>query len=176
MNANLGAPFATSVATDRLLNDARLAAADFLGCTAEEVVFGANTTTLNFLLAHALARTLKPGDEIIVTELDHDANVAPWLTEEAWLTMPPEPYEYQGRSTIAAFLRDRTALRGAPLLVPTRANTQPAFGCYFPSPHTDIARPAALLVLTLEGPRISAITWFGGSAFFPHFGLPRILR
>jgi cysteine desulfurase family protein (TIGR01976 family) len=79
MNANLGGPFATSVATDRLLDNARLAAADFLGCTAEEVVFGANTTTINFLLAHALARTLNPGDEIIVTELDHDANVAPWL-------------------------------------------------------------------------------------------------
>jgi len=79
MNANQGGPFATSVATDRLLDDARLAAADFLGCSAEEVVFGANTTTINFLLAHALARTLNPGDEIIVTELDHDANVAPWL-------------------------------------------------------------------------------------------------
>jgi cysteine desulfurase family protein (TIGR01976 family) len=79
INANTGGPFATSVATDRLLHDARLAAADFLGCAADEVVFGANTTTINFLLAHAVARTLKPGDEIIVTELDHDANVAPWL-------------------------------------------------------------------------------------------------
>ena len=78
-NANLGGPFATSVATDELVDDARLAAADFLGCTAEEVVFGANTTTINFLLAHAVARTLDPGDEIIVTELDHDANVSPWL-------------------------------------------------------------------------------------------------
>jgi cysteine desulfurase family protein (TIGR01976 family) len=62
-----------------LLDRARLAAAAFLGCTADEVVFGANTTTINFLLAHALARTLAPGDEIVVTELDHDANVAPWL-------------------------------------------------------------------------------------------------
>jgi selenocysteine lyase/cysteine desulfurase len=78
-NANAGGPFLTSVATDQLLHDARLAAGDFLGCTAEEVVFGANTTTINFLLVHALARTLEPGDEIIVTELDHDANVAPWL-------------------------------------------------------------------------------------------------
>jgi cysteine desulfurase family protein (TIGR01976 family) len=78
-NANLGGPFATSEATERLLHDARDAAADFLGCTVDEVVFGANTTTINFLLAHALARTLEPGDEILVTELDHDANVAPWL-------------------------------------------------------------------------------------------------
>jgi RNA polymerase sigma-70 factor, ECF subfamily len=106
---------------------------------------------------------------------DIDAVVA-LLTDDAWLTMPPEPYEYQGPSTIGAFLHDRTVLRGAPLLVPTRANTQPAFGCYFPSPQTDIARPSALLVLTLEGDRISAITWFGGSSVFPHFGLPRILR
>jgi RNA polymerase sigma-70 factor (ECF subfamily) len=60
--------------------------------------------------------------------------------------------------------------------VPTRANTQPAFGCYFSSPQTEIARPYAMLVLTLEGDRISAITWFGDSSVFPHFGLPRILR
>jgi RNA polymerase sigma-70 factor (ECF subfamily) len=106
---------------------------------------------------------------------DIDAVVA-LLTEDAWLTMPPEPYEYQGRATIGTFLRDRATVRGAPRLVPTRANTQPAFGCYFPSPQTDIARPYALLVLTLEGDRISAITWFGGSSVFPHFGLPRILR
>jgi cysteine desulfurase family protein (TIGR01976 family) len=78
-NANTDGPFVTSAATDRLIADARLAAADFLGCTADEIVFGANTTTINFLLAHALARTLEPGDEIVVTELDHDANVAPWL-------------------------------------------------------------------------------------------------
>jgi cysteine desulfurase family protein (TIGR01976 family) len=78
-NANAGGPFLTSAATDHLLHDARVAAADFLGGTIEEVVFGANTTTINFLLVHALARTLEPGDELIVTELDHDANVAPWL-------------------------------------------------------------------------------------------------
>lgn len=78
-NANTGGPFASSAATDRLIHDARETAADFLGVTAEEVVFGANTTTINFLLAHAVARTLSPGDEIVVTELDHDANVSPWL-------------------------------------------------------------------------------------------------
>jgi RNA polymerase sigma-70 factor, ECF subfamily len=105
---------------------------------------------------------------------DIDAVVA-LLTEDAWLTMPPEPYEYQGPSTIGAFLRDRTLRRGAPLLVVTRANAQPAFGCYFPSPETEIARPYAVLVLTLEEDRISAITWFGGSSVFVHFGLPRML-
>jgi cysteine desulfurase family protein (TIGR01976 family) len=78
-NANTDGPFVTSDATDRLIGDARGAAADFLGCTADEVVFGANTTTTNFLLAHAIARTLSRADEIVVTELDHDANVSPWL-------------------------------------------------------------------------------------------------
>jgi RNA polymerase sigma-70 factor (TIGR02960 family) len=106
---------------------------------------------------------------------DADAVVA-LLTDDAWLTMPPEPYEYQGRSAIGAFLRDRTGRRGSPLLVPTRANTQPAFGCYFPAPHTEIARPFAMIVLTLSGEQISAITWFGDSSVFPYFGLPRMLR
>ena len=58
------------------------------------------------------------------------------LTDEAWLTMPPEPYEYQGPARIGSFLRDRTITRGTPLLVATRANTQPAFGVYFPPPPT----------------------------------------
>jgi RNA polymerase sigma-70 factor (ECF subfamily) len=106
---------------------------------------------------------------------DSDA-VVTLLTGDAWLTMPPEPYQYQGRGAIGAFLRDRTLLRGAPRLVPTRANTQPAFGCYFPVPDTEIARPYSLLVLTLQGTQISAITWFGVSSVFPLFGLPRILR
>jgi RNA polymerase sigma-70 factor (TIGR02960 family) len=106
---------------------------------------------------------------------DTDAVVA-LLTDDAWLTMPPEPYEYQGHGTIGAFLRDRTVRRGSPRLVPTRANGQPAFGCYFPSPQTEVARAYAMLVLTLEGDGISAITWFGDSSVFPHFGLPRILR
>jgi RNA polymerase sigma-70 factor (ECF subfamily) len=99
------------------------------------------------------------------------------LTDDAWLTMPPEPYEYQGQAAIGAFLNDRAVRRGTPLrLVPTRANGQPAFGCYFPVPETEIARPYGLLVLTLDGDRISAMTWFADSSVFPLFGLPRTLR
>ena len=98
------------------------------------------------------------------------------LTDDAWLTMPPQPFEYQGHAAIAGFLHDRAALRGAPLrLVPTRANGQPAFGCYLPDAHGAIARPYGLMVLTLDGDRISAITWFGDSRVFPHFRLPRTL-
>jgi cysteine desulfurase family protein (TIGR01976 family) len=78
-NANSGGEFETSRRTDALLADARLAAAGFLGSEAEEVVFGANMTTLNFALSRAAARELRSGDEVIVTRLDHDANVSPWL-------------------------------------------------------------------------------------------------
>jgi RNA polymerase sigma-70 factor (ECF subfamily) len=106
---------------------------------------------------------------------DIDGMVA-LLTEDAWLTMPPEPHEYQGPEPIEAFLRGREVRRGRLRLAPTRANTQPAFGCYLQSVQTDVARPYALFVLTLEGGRISAITWFADSSVFPHFGLPRILR
>jgi RNA polymerase sigma-70 factor (TIGR02960 family) len=97
------------------------------------------------------------------------------VTDDAWLTMPPEPYEYQGAIAIGAFLDDRTVRRGAPQLVPTRANAQPAFGVYFPDPETGIARPYAMIVLTLQGDQISAITWFGGSSVVRQFGLPRVL-
>jgi RNA polymerase sigma-70 factor (ECF subfamily) len=106
---------------------------------------------------------------------DIDAVVA-LLSDDAWVTMPPYPYEYQGGAAIGRFLRDRAAYRGGPLrIVPTRANGQPAFGCYFPCPHTEIARPYGLLVLTLTGTKIAEITFFADSSVFPHFGLPRTL-
>jgi len=99
------------------------------------------------------------------------------LTDDARLTMPPYPFEYQGHAAITAFLHDRSRIRGAPLqLVPTRANGQPAFGCYLPDKHAAIARSYGLMVLTLEADHVSAITWFGDSSVFPYFGLPRTLR
>jgi RNA polymerase sigma-70 factor (TIGR02960 family) len=98
------------------------------------------------------------------------------LTDDALLTMPPQSEEYQGHAAIAAYLRYRLPLRGAPMhVVPTRANTQPALGCYLQDAYTAIARPFGLIVLTLEGDRISTITRFGDTSFFPHFGLPRTL-
>ncbi len=98
------------------------------------------------------------------------------LSDDAWLTMPPEPYEYQGAHAIARFLDDRATRRGANLrLVATRANHQPAFGCYLPDRHATIARAYGLMVLTLTGERISAITWFTERSLFAHFGLPRTL-
>jgi cysteine desulfurase family protein (TIGR01976 family) len=78
-NANVGAPYETSRRTDALVERARERAASFLGCTSEEVAFGPSMTALNFLLTRAFARTLRAGDEVVVTALDHDANVSPWL-------------------------------------------------------------------------------------------------
>ena len=79
-NANHGGAFATSQRSDEMLHDAHQAMADMLGAAfADEIVFGANMTTLTFGVSRALARELKPGDEIVVTQLDHDANIAPWL-------------------------------------------------------------------------------------------------
>jgi RNA polymerase sigma-70 factor (ECF subfamily) len=99
------------------------------------------------------------------------------LTDDAWLTMPPQPYEYQGPEAIARFIsRERGDRRGANLqLMPTRANGQPAFGCYLPDPHAPIARAYGMMVLTLSEDRVSAITWFAERSLFAHFGLPRTL-
>ena len=99
------------------------------------------------------------------------------LTDDAWLTMPPQPYEYQGGEAIARFIsRERGGRRDANLrLVPTRANGQPAFGCYLPDPHAQIARAYGMMVLTLSEDRVSAITWFGERSLFAEFGLPRTL-
>jgi cysteine desulfurase family protein (TIGR01976 family) len=78
-NANLGGPFGNSRRSDALVAQARLTASSFLGCDPGETTFGANMTTLNFALSRAFGRTLRAGDEIVVTRLDHDANVSPWL-------------------------------------------------------------------------------------------------
>lgn len=78
-NANVGAPYETSRRTSAMVELAHEKAASFLGCAAGEVAFGESMTALNFLLTRALARELDAGDEILVTRLDHDANVAPWL-------------------------------------------------------------------------------------------------
>jgi cysteine desulfurase family protein (TIGR01976 family) len=80
MNANQGGTFATSRRSDALVAEVRQAAANFLNAaSADEIVFGPNMTTLTFAVSRAIGRELRPGDEIVVTRLDHDANVSPWL-------------------------------------------------------------------------------------------------
>jgi RNA polymerase sigma-70 factor (ECF subfamily) len=106
---------------------------------------------------------------------DVDAVVA-LLTEDAWIRMPPQPHEYQGRAAIAEFLRTRDVIRrGGVRLVPTRANGQPAFAYYLSDPHAGIAHADGLLVLNVQGDAITAITRFGDTGVLPYFGLPRTL-
>ncbi|HEV2315617.1 MAG TPA: cysteine desulfurase-like protein [Candidatus Acidoferrales bacterium] len=81
-NANTCGAFATSRRSDAMIAAARAAMADFFNCDADEVFFGSNMTTITFALARGIGRDLQPGDEIVVTTLDHDANVAPWRALE----------------------------------------------------------------------------------------------
>jgi RNA polymerase sigma-70 factor (ECF subfamily) len=99
------------------------------------------------------------------------------LTDNALLTMPPAPLEYQGPVAIGQFLSTVPAAGALERfrLVPTRANGQPAFGCYLRDPHAPIARAYGLMVLTLRGERIAAITGFPDTSVFRSFGLPRTL-
>lgn len=88
-NANAHGAFATSQDTDHVIEEAHRAAADLLNADADEVVFGPNATTLLFAISRSVARTLAPGDEVVVTRLDHDANVRPWVlaAEDAGATV-----------------------------------------------------------------------------------------
>jgi cysteine desulfurase family protein (TIGR01976 family) len=78
-NANVNGAFETSRRTDALILEARAAAARFLACAPKETIFGPSMTNLNFMLTRTMARELREGDEVVVTRLDHDANIAPWL-------------------------------------------------------------------------------------------------
>jgi RNA polymerase sigma-70 factor (ECF subfamily) len=96
------------------------------------------------------------------------------LTDDAWFTMPPVPLEYQGHAAIAGFLRESLRWRGdrRQRLIPTRANGQPAFGRYLEDAHAPVFHGHGLIVLTLEGDRISAITGFVDRGILARFGLP----
>lgn len=116
-NANLGGHFTTTLAAEDLFNAGRQAMADMLNAASpDEVVFGANMTTLTLHVSRSLARTLKPGDEIIVTRMDHDANIAPWLlvAEDTgatirWLDFDPETCQFAD-DAIDGLLCERTRL------------------------------------------------------------------
>ncbi len=115
MNANSGGHFATSQRTDELVQSAREVMADFINAPSpDEIVFGPNMTTLCFQLSRAIARTLKAGDEIVLTRMDHDANVAPWLhiAEDYGLTVRWVDIHTEDATldlnTLEAALTDRT--------------------------------------------------------------------
>jgi RNA polymerase sigma-70 factor (ECF subfamily) len=99
------------------------------------------------------------------------------LTDDAWLRMPPLPFEYQGPEVIGHFLYAVSFRRGIQRsrLIPTRANGQPAFGRYLRDPHARISHAHGMLVLTLADDRIRAITGFTDNSTLARFGLPRTL-
>ena len=78
-SANLGAGYATSLRVKEILEGAEARAARFLGCDPEEIIFGPNMTSLDFMLSRTVGREFAPGDEVIVSSLDHDGGVAPWI-------------------------------------------------------------------------------------------------
>jgi RNA polymerase sigma-70 factor, ECF subfamily len=105
-------------------------------------------------------------------------DVVALLTEDARFTMPPEPLEYRGPEAIGRFLANRFSWRGTRRLrlIATRANTQPAFGCYLADPHAPVAHAHGMIVITLTGQQVSAITRFLDNSVLRVFGLPRTLR
>jgi len=113
--SNHGGQFVTSVESEQISEDARRAGADLLGAHPSEIVFGQNMTSLTFSMSRALAATWEPGDEVVVTNLDHDANITPWAMAAAdrGVTVrtvdftPDGPLDYEG---LEAVLGDRTKL------------------------------------------------------------------
>jgi RNA polymerase sigma-70 factor (ECF subfamily) len=171
---------------------------DVLGFSATEVAAMLDTTptSVNSALIRARAtvdergpqahdRTPLPGSarehELVARFADafERGDVEPivaLLAEDAWWTMPPEPYGYHGHDAIERYIAHAFATRGtARRLIATRANSQPAFGHYVKAPHSDVGRVLSLLVLTLDGDRISHITRFAPTSALAHFGLPRTI-
>jgi RNA polymerase sigma-70 factor (TIGR02960 family) len=163
--------------------------AAILGCTvdaANNLLKRARATIADHLPAGDRDRAPLPGSarEHQITARFADAfergdvqAIVALLTDDTWLTMPPLPFAYQGRDTIAHFLYAVSFRHGTrqSRLIPTRANGQPAFGRYLRDPHTPVGHAHGLIVLTLAGDRISAITGFTDNSVLPMFGFPRTL-
>jgi RNA polymerase sigma-70 factor, ECF subfamily len=174
---------------------------DVLGFRAAEVseMLGATEVAVNRLLhraRHAIDRDAGPGTLAEAPLPDSPAEralvarfatafqsgdvpgVIALLTDDAQMTMPPEAAEYVGPQAIGRFLSTVPAAGALERLrlVPTRANGQPAFGCYLKDPHTSIAHAYGLMVLTLRGDRVSGLAGFADTAVFARFGLPRTLK
>jgi len=163
--------------------------ADILGCTAEMVdgsLSRARSTIAPLVHPGELGQAPPPGSarerEVLARfaaawEGGDVAALVAMLTDDAWLRMPPLPFGYRGRDAAAYFLSAASVKDGIRRfrLVPTRANGQPAFGCYVLDPQASIARANGLVVLTLDGDRIAAVTRFLDNSVLPRFGMPRTL-
>src|SRR3954453_7014538 len=180
-NANLGGAFAASLRSDELVAQAHETAAGFLGCQPEETIFGQNMTTLNFALTRALGRTLAPGDEILVTRLDHDGNVAPWLElardpdlpagfveihEDTTLDLDDLERKLTGRTRVVAFPLASNALGTVPdagrvIALAPAAGALPWADAVHYAPH----RPIDVATLGVDVLLCSPYKFFG-----PHLG------
>ncbi len=147
-NANTHWAFPTSAETDAMIVRAREAAADLLGASAGEIAFGANMTTLTFHLARALGRQWGPGDEVLVTELDHHANVAPWraLARERGITVRAVPLATDRRTLDTAALQQMLGPRTRLVAVGAASN---AIGTVTdPAPIAGLVHGAGALLFT----------------------------
>ncbi|HEY3954878.1 MAG TPA: sigma-70 family RNA polymerase sigma factor [Streptosporangiaceae bacterium] len=168
---------------------------DVLGFPAAETagILGTSTTAVNSALIRARAG-IRPGRDPHDVPLPRSAaeaavvdrfveafergdlkRIVSLLSEDARLTMPPEPIECRGPRAITAFLRDRGFWGQELKLVPTRANNQPALGYYLPDPTAPIFRAGGVLVLTLQSDLVCGLTRFGDKSLLARFGLPRTL-
>jgi len=197
----IGLAFSTALQRLPPRQRAVLVLRDVLAFRAAEVaeMLGVTEVSVNRTLQRAreaLERTVPPGQRDVAPlpgsreerelvgrftaafEAGDVPGVVALLTDDALLTMPPEPLEYQGPLAIGQFLSSVPA--GGALerfrLVPTRANGQPALGCYLRDPHAPVDHAYGLMVLTLRGNRVAAITGFRDTSVFRSFGLPRTLR
>jgi RNA polymerase sigma-70 factor (ECF subfamily) len=176
---------------------AALVLRDTLGFSARETaeMLGTSEVAANRLLSRAraglppLERSLAPLPDsqeeralvdrfVTAFEAGDIAGVLDLLTDDALLTMPPAPLEYQGPDAIGGFLSTVPAAGQLARfrLVATRANGQPAFGCYLRDPHTPIAHAYGLMVLSLRGDQVAGITGFADTSVFRPFGLSRTIQ
>jgi cysteine desulfurase family protein (TIGR01976 family) len=183
-NANLGGRFATSRLAAELVTGARAAAADLLGAaSADEVVFGQNMTALTLHLSRAIAPTLREGDEIVVTRMDHDANVAPWLLVARdrgctvrWLDFDPATYEYR-YDDLDGVITERTrvvavghasnvlgTLNDVPAVV--RAAHRVGAVCF-----VDAVQSAPHVPLDVQALGCDALAWSAYKVYGPHQGV-----
>ena len=180
-NANVGGEFETSRRTGELIERARATAGRFLGCEPDETIFGPSMTNLNFALTRALARELEEGDEVVVTRLDHDANISPWLELQhdlgilvrfAGLDLSDLEDQFTDRTRVVAFPLASNALG---TLVDGHRICELAHGIgalawvdavhYAPHGRTDVAKIGADVLLC------SAYKFYG-----PHLGLAFVRR
>jgi cysteine desulfurase family protein (TIGR01976 family) len=154
-NANLGGAFAASRRSDELVERAHAVAGSFLGCRPEEAIFGANMTTLNFALSRALGRELRAGDELVVTRLDHDGNVSPWLELAHDLDLTIAFVELQDNTTLdLADLESKLGPRTRVVAFPLASNGVGTL--------TDAARIAEL------AHSVGALAWADAVHYAPH--------